>query len=413
MKFKYILIVILGALFFSTDVVFAALSSDSCANGNANCLKMCEYTNNSNISGIRIYYDLDDGSWELTWKNRTYSLVDTILGGPGVGWDSYNKRSKNPANVFYDNGMLKSTESYAGKGITDSLTKNGICPAFAAPDYSENSKKVCLDVEDAPYCSGFGSGWFDGTDFSSKQDLTYSLEEELKNYYSPKIAAMDILDLRGKSTEEINAFARKTLDDIMIADLLGHQLTEISVNVPDFIEKNPAFKVLLEQIIKKYENVQADKIAAIDAQMANDSLTAGEMAALAEQKAELEKIRAIFANQLVLLASMIGNDSLGSGKHGNIDCEYIFRNSDGSLSAFGKIVTEALDIMKFLAPVFVLIFSSIDFIKAVVSQDKDELKKATMKLTKRLILAVCVFFVAVVIDVLFGYFDITNCPLGE
>lgn len=57
-----------------------------------------------------------------------------------------------------------------------------------------------------------------------------------------------------------------------------------------------------------------------------------------------------------------------------------------------------LNIMRYAAIVLTIILSSIDFLKAVIAQDKDMLKKATSNSIKRLILAVLLFFLPTLID---------------
>ena len=54
--------------------------------------------------------------------------------------------------------------------------------------------------------------------------------------------------------------------------------------------------------------------------------------------------------------------------------------------------------MRYAAVLFVLIFSTIDFVKATVTQDKDALKKATVTSAKRLIIAIVIFFLPTLIN---------------
>ena len=81
-------------------------------------------------------------------------------------------------------------------------------------------------------------------------------------------------------------------------------------------------------------------------------------------------------------------------------------------SDFGKYLKDALNFMRFLAPIFVLVFTTIDFIKALVSQDKDILKKASSNFVKRLIIAVSIFFVTTIIYLLLGFVEV-DCKLPD
>jgi len=61
---------------------------------------------------------------------------------------------------------------------------------------------------------------------------------------------------------------------------------------------------------------------------------------------------------------------------------------------------KALDIMKYIAIVAVLVLSTIDFIKAVVSEDNEALQKAALTSGKRFIFAVIIFFLPIIVGVI-------------
>ncbi len=56
-------------------------------------------------------------------------------------------------------------------------------------------------------------------------------------------------------------------------------------------------------------------------------------------------------------------------------------------------------------PILILLLGSVDFGKAVLSEDQDALKKATSKFVKRCIIGVAIFLVPIFLDVLFKYVD--------
>ena len=75
--------------------------------------------------------------------------------------------------------------------------------------------------------------------------------------------------------------------------------------------------------------------------------------------------------------------------------------SDG-LDIDSKIASTVHIIILFLQiaiPVLLVIFGSIDFLKAVTSSKEDEIKKAQMTFVKRLIAAVIVFFVVSLVQI--------------
>lgn len=73
----------------------------------------------------------------------------------------------------------------------------------------------------------------------------------------------------------------------------------------------------------------------------------------------------------------------------------------------------SLNVLKYIAIIALLVLSSLDFIKAITSGDKDALKKASMSLIKRFALVVLIFFLPIVIEVLMKLFGAYGtCDIG-
>ena len=72
-----------------------------------------------------------------------------------------------------------------------------------------------------------------------------------------------------------------------------------------------------------------------------------------------------------------------------------------------------LDVIKYVAIAALLVLSTVDFIKALISNDKDALKKAGMTTAKRFIFVVILFFLPIIVDFimrLFGAYG--TCGIG-
>ena len=69
-----------------------------------------------------------------------------------------------------------------------------------------------------------------------------------------------------------------------------------------------------------------------------------------------------------------------------------------------------LNIIKVAGPILVILLSSIDFIRVIVKSDDEAMAKAQKKLIMRLILAVLLFLIPVIVQVLLGIFGITSDP---
>jgi hypothetical protein len=67
---------------------------------------------------------------------------------------------------------------------------------------------------------------------------------------------------------------------------------------------------------------------------------------------------------------------------------------------FRMYLTDILNAMRIVGVAMVIIFSTIDFAKALITQDNDAMKKASEKSMKRLILAMVIFFTPILLNIL-------------
>jgi len=95
------------------------------------------------------------------------------------------------------------------------------------------------------------------------------------------------------------------------------------------------------------------------------------------------------------------------------NCESVFGDpkTEGTTAHFldGIFTT-----IKWVAPLLCLVFSVVEFVKAAASQDKDALNKAFSKTIKRIVLALILFFLPSLINVLFpliGWYG--TCDIGS
>ena len=74
-----------------------------------------------------------------------------------------------------------------------------------------------------------------------------------------------------------------------------------------------------------------------------------------------------------------------------------------------------LNWIRIIAPILVIVLTSIDFAGAMLKDDKDALTKATSRLVKRLIIAAALFFVPTIINFILDIYsdvrgiDVTTC----
>ena len=69
--------------------------------------------------------------------------------------------------------------------------------------------------------------------------------------------------------------------------------------------------------------------------------------------------------------------------------------------SFAYLLQYAFTIMKFAGPILCIAFSIVDFVKAIVSDKKDELSRVVRRCLTRVVLALVLFFIPVLVDFLF------------
>lgn len=78
--------------------------------------------------------------------------------------------------------------------------------------------------------------------------------------------------------------------------------------------------------------------------------------------------------------------------------------SDGMYTIVSFIHKGVFPIIQIGIPIILIVMGSIDLGKAVISSDEKEIKASQGRLIKRCISAVAVFFVATIVEILFGLF---------
>lgn len=86
----------------------------------------------------------------------------------------------------------------------------------------------------------------------------------------------------------------------------------------------------------------------------------------------------------------------------NIMAEMCSQHWDSSLTRVFYIVGTVINFIKVIVPILLIVFGSIDLMKAVMASKDDEIKKAQSVLIKRAIYAVVIFFIPAIANLLIG-----------
>ena len=84
-------------------------------------------------------------------------------------------------------------------------------------------------------------------------------------------------------------------------------------------------------------------------------------------------------------------------------CNGLFYEN-GQKTEFATLLQMLLNVIKYAAPILVLVFSVAEFVKAIASQDKDAINKATKNSAWRLGIAVGLYFLPLLINFLVNLF---------
>ncbi len=343
---------------------FSSTLWDDCVQNNT-CIALCAYTNTEqpypdtnpdyyNKFSSYIYYDLEDKNFYVTWYSQETD-INTAL----------HKQNIEHKYVFIE------------KSVKDILLNNGKCPTYSYVDISGLASEVCFS-DSENYCTEEAANL--GTKFKGSSEIKYNYENNILSYYE-NWAFGDI----PCSEFSIDKLSDKINQDFQKNFLFGYE-------IPNFIENSTVYENIEETVINsshEYKTKCSDEIK-------NDTTLTEE-----EKTQKLENLNFTDAD--------VKNEVENSFKQ---NVPSVSGDKDdtctGILTAeMTKVVKNILTFIQYLGPVLIILFTSFDFIKASLSGDQSELKKASSRFVKRLIAAVLLFFISIIVSVLFDLAGIT------
>ncbi len=106
------------------------------------------------------------------------------------------------------------------------------------------------------------------------------------------------------------------------------------------------------------------------------------------------------------LQNLLENNATTGNWDQEIGCEDIFNTKEGSV---GWILMTILNYIRVIGPIAVVLLSSLDFIKAILSSDEKAMKQAQSKLIIRLVAALVLFLIPTLVGLLLDFINATNC----
>ena len=132
---------------------------------------------------------------------------------------------------------------------------------------------------------------------------------------------------------------------------------------------------------------------------------------LAEYKTILDK-----ASNIISTHNNIVDGAPGSNPDNRIDLGAEFKCEDLRDTETYKWIKDIFFLIQIIVPIMLLVLGSIDFIRAVAAQKDDDMKKVQSTFIKRLIIAVAIFLMPAILNLIFSFltdtFNITTCGIG-
>lgn len=95
-----------------------------------------------------------------------------------------------------------------------------------------------------------------------------------------------------------------------------------------------------------------------------------------------------------------------------VDCNDTILGCTDDEDSVAWLLQKLLNYLKILGPTIAIVLGSLDFTKAIVASDEDQMKKTQSKFVKRIIAAVLLFFIPLLVEILLGIFGIVGTTGG-
>ena len=121
-----------------------------------------------------------------------------------------------------------------------------------------------------------------------------------------------------------------------------------------------------------------------------------------------------FDSKMAVISDSINSNSVVaviSSLKDNKECKGILGDPENDPDSVAWFLVNILNYLRLLGPLMVLVLSSLDFAKAILTSDDESLKKAQSSLITRLILAALLFVLPTLIEVILDIFGFTSSDI--
>ena len=369
------------------------------------------------INSINDYYC----SYHISLQSEYYSNVDIYLteynGGiyfidPKTGEKKSTDLAWNASESFLNGayGIINQKVKFNASKISNYLRQNGKIVCKELYFYHQGNDMYIYTPDDSQieYSKATGKLTYKNNTcdiLDTLQSVFYNEEKENALNGLQALAYSDTYHIgdSGKAQNYYNKYLEihnKTVDSIPDANTFDMEMC--SYEKPS-VYRNLKFGVQqgLKTAISYYEKIIAKNKAALsEAKKNGDSELQTtfqiELNVLNRNYNNLNSVQENLSNKLQ--NSTVSPDNENEEGIVYEDCS-IFQEEDIAL------INKILNYIKIGIPILLIVFGVVDFGQAVLSDDRDSLKKATNKFVKRCIIAVAIFFVPTIVQLLLNIFN--------
>lgn len=349
--YKYLKMILCFIVMFMLVNIKVSAADLACVS-NGSCIKVCSYTNtfkSGNVYPMTIYYYESTEEFVVTYISNDYkkgpssaSDIFSTSGSPNIYTQSSVKINANeitcPENAYYD---------YKGLAVELCFDNNGTWCATAHDDAGTKFGRANKDFE------------------SSKK--TYDYTDKLGAAAESAINGLDYIGMNVPKDKY---------------DPLGNAAEAAGFSKDAAFVQNALLEYNAELAAKENEVIKETEVLASNGQVA-EKMVSGAKANAAYRQENVKK-------------------TIGEGVYKSLGIEkFEFCEEVGVLKTF-KIIGYALYIIKIIVPLLLIIFGTIDLVKAIVAKDSNVSIKAFVM---RIVIAVIIFLVPTILDLLISLVD--------
>lgn len=348
---------------------------DACVN-EGTCLFMCGYDISVKVTADYVkdakydkfssylYYNFEDNTFFTIWLGQETELTYAL-----------NKADITKRGIFFQDATKKA------------FTNSGVCPEYSYADRSSLSpdNEICFDNDRNECTEVIGKNWNGGTDFKGNSTLEYDYTTLISTYFNSMMYEdWGCLDF------DKDKISDKIVKDFQTNFLHGNK-------VPVFIENNPKYQKGMDSIPAGIEAYAAKCTQEIEQ---DPNITPEQKEAYKENlNVTQEEVKEEIKEAKSEMKTDAGNLSIGNNYNKGNNCEGVLG------TGFVKLLKDILSFIQYLGPILVVVLSIMDYIKAAAAAEDGAVKKVTLKMGKRIIAAIALFFVPLLINIIIGFFN--------